>query len=218
MEADVLIKLKIMEWNIHQQGRQYENKKSGGGEIPLWIADIIPDDIDIVVFTEFNCHARNILGFYSSLTAKGFRYSTTNYSCAWSNDILIAMRGKEIAVKSTSYVEAYPNIPNTTFDIDWDIVPENLRVDIHVGKMDIHLWGIRIKDLNSNYKKRKSEMGTVMNWLEATGGINILVGDFNNLRENTPEHEWNLKVLDDLLGDSFERETPSDNHSWGDQL
>ncbi len=213
-----MIKLKIMEWNIHQQGRQYKNRKSGDGGIPLWIADMIPDDVDVVVFTEFNCHAQNILEFYVSLTAKGFRYSTTNHSCAWSNDILIAIRVKEIEVKSTSHAKAYPDIPNTTFDVDWDTVPENLRVDIRVGEMDIHLWGIRIKDLNSNYKKRKLEMDTVMHWLEETGGINILVGDFNNLRENTPEQEWNLKVLDDLIGDSFERETPSDNHSWGVSL
>lgn len=209
-------KIKIMEWNIHQQGRQYNNKKSGDGRIPLWIVEEIPDDVDVVVFTEFNCHAQNILEFYNLLSAKGFSYSTTNCSCAWSNDILVALRGKEFEVKSSSYVKAYPDIPNTTFDIDRSIIPENLRVDIHVGEADIHLWGIRIKDLNSNYKKRKIEMETVLHWIEEIGGINILVGDFNNLRVNTIEQEWNLNVLDRLLKEKqLERKTPSDNHSWG---
>lgn len=210
-----MIKLKIMEWNIHQQGRQYKNRKSGDGEIPLWIVNEIPDDVNIVVFTEFNYHAQNVLGFYNSLTAKGFCYSTTNYSCAWSNDILIAIRGKEIAIKSTSHVKAYSDIPNTTLDVSFDNIPENLRVDINVNGIDIHFWGIRIKGLNGKYEKRKIEMETVMHWLQEADGINILVGDFNNLKENTTRiKEWNLTVLDNLLGYTFERKTPN-NHSWG---
>lgn len=206
-------KLKIMEWNIHQQGRQYKNGKSGDNEIPLWITEKISDDVDIVVFIEFNSHASNVLEFYNSLTSKGFCYSTTNYSCAWSNDILVAIRGKEFEVKSTSYVKAYSDIPDMTFNIDWDIIPENLRVDIRVGEMDIHLWGIRIKALN--YKKRKIEMDMVLRWIEEIGGVNILVGDFNNLRKETTEQEWNINILDKLLKEKqFERKTP-DNHSWG---
>lgn len=205
-----------MEWNIHQQGRQY-NGTSRDGEIPLWIVDEIPDDINIVVFTEFNCHAKNINDFYEALSDKRFSYSTTNYSCAWSNDILIAVRGKEIAVKAVSYIKAYPDIPNTAFKIDWEIIPENLRVDINIGKKDIHFWGIRIKSLGSDYKKRKKEMETVLQWLKGIDGINVLVGDFNNLREDTPEQNWNLSVLDSLIAGNFERKTPL-NHSWGVSL
>lgn len=210
------MRLKIMEWNIHQQGRQY-NGTSKDGEIPLWIVDEIPDDINIVVFTEFNCHAKNINDFYEALSDKRFSYSTTNYSCAWSNDILIAVRGKEIAVKAVSYIKAYPDIPNTAFKIDWEIIPENLRVDINIGKKDIHFWGIRIKSLGSDYKKRKKEMETVLQWLKEIDGINVLVGDFNNLREDTPEQNWNLSVLDSLIAGNFERKTPL-NHSWGVSL
>ena len=214
----IFMRLKIMEWNIHQQGRQYKNRRSQDGKIPLWIVDEIPKDVNVVVFTEFNSHAKNVQQFYNLLVAKNFFYSTTSYSCAWANDILIAVRGKDIEVKSTSYVKSYSDVPNTTFNIDWDSIPENLRLDIQVGNKSIYLWGVRIKDLGSDYVKRKVEMETIMNWLQEIGGISILVGDFNNLRENTPEPNWNLKVLDALLGTAFKRVTPESNHSWGVSL
>lgn len=208
------MRLKIMEWNIHQQGRQYENGKIGDCEIPLWILREIPDKVDIVVFTEFNCHAKNIQEFYNGLIENGFSYSTTKHSCPWSNDILIAACSDKIVVKEVSYVKAYPDTANTSFKIDWDAIPENLRVDINVSKTDIHLWGIRIKDLKCNYRNRKKEMETVMEWLKEVAGINVLVGDFNNLREDTIEKNWNLGVLDNLIGKEYERKTPK-NHSWG---
>lgn len=205
------MELNIMEWNIHQKGRQYSKGRSGDGPIPNWIVEEIPNDMNIVVFTEFNTHSQNISDFYSELEAKGFRYYTTKYECPWSNDILIAIRGDQIEVKSTSVVDAYPNsdIPD-----GFDVIPENLRVDICVNGTDIHLWGIRIKDLRSNYKMRKHEMDMVIECLKATAGNNVIVGDFNNLRENTPEKEWNLNVLDELLDGMFIRKTPS-NYSWG---
>ena len=208
------MELNIMEWNIHQKGRQYSNGRSADNPIPDWIIDEVQNDMNIVVFTEFNSHARNISDIYSKLKAKGFSYYSTKYECPWSNDILIAIRGEQIEVKSTSAVDAYPNSSITD---RFDDIPENMRVDICVNEKDIHIWGIRIKDLKSDYKKRKLEMDKVMEWLKATGGISIIVGDFNNLRENTYEKEWNLKVLDNLLGDSFKRETPS-NCSWGVSL
>lgn len=208
------MELNIMEWNVHQKGRQYSNGRSADGPIPDWIVDEIPNDMNIVVFTEFNSHARNISDFYSKLKAKGFRCYSTEYECSWSNDILIALRGEQIEVRSTLQVDAYPDSSITD---GFDAIPENMRVDIRVNEKDIHIWGIRIKDLKSNYKKRKLEMGNIMEWLKTTGGISIIVGDFNNLRENTTEIEWNLMVLDNLLGDSFKRETPS-NCSWGVSL
>lgn len=208
------MELNIMEWNIHQKGRQYSKGRSADGPIPDWIVDEIPNDMNIVVFTEFNSHARNISDFYKKLEAKGFSYYSKEYDCPLSNDILIAIRGEQIKVKSISVVDAYPN--NSITD-GFETIPENLRVDIRVNEKDIHIWGIRIKDLKGNYKKRKLEMKQVMEWLNAVEGIRIIVGDFNNLRENTPETEWNLMVLDNLLGDSFKRETPQ-NCSWGVSL
>lgn len=209
-------KLKIMEWNIHQQGRQYNNGTSQDGEIPLWIVDEIPSDANIVIFTEFNSHARNISDFYSKLVeTKGFSYYSTKYECPWSNDVLIAIRGEQIEVKSDSVVDAYPN--NSITD-GFETIPENLRVDIRVNEKDIHIWGIRIKDLKGDYKKRSLEMKQVMKWLNAIEGISIIAGDFNNLRENTLEPNWNLKVLDALLGTAFKRVTPESNHSWGVSL
>ena len=209
------MKLKIMEWNIHQQGRQWNGKTqtSNDGDIPLWIIDQISDDISIVVLTEFNSHAKNTEEFYNKLMKKGFFYSSTNYSCGWANDILIAVRGDAI-VENVSFVKAYPDSPNTTFNIDWDAIPENIRVDIRIEDKLVHLWGIRIKDLKSNYEKRNNEMEMLVHWIKEVDGINYLVGDFNNLREDTHITDWNLIVLDNLLGANFERITPK-NHSWG---
>ena len=51
------MELNIMEWNIHQKGRQYSKGRSADGSIPDWIVDEIPNDMNIVVFTEFNTHA-----------------------------------------------------------------------------------------------------------------------------------------------------------------
>lgn len=204
------MRLKILEWNIHQQGRHCKD-----GKIPLWILDEIPNDINIVVFTEFNSHAQNILAFYDNLVKKGFSYSTTNYSYKHANDILIAVRGEGLEIEAISYVSAYRDVSNTNLSIDQDTIPENLRIDINVNGTHIHLWGIRIKDLHSDYQKKADEMETAMRWVNEVDGIRILIGDFNNLRENTPEQRWNLRVLDETIGDSFERKTPSENHSWG---
>lgn len=207
--------LKIMEWNIHQQGRQWKEKISEDRDMPLWIIDQIDDDMDIVVFTEFNSHAQKIDDFYDKLSKKGFFYSTTNYSCGYSNDILIAIRKDErFVVEEVKYVKAYPNSPYITFDCDWSKIPENLRVDIKIDEKHVSIWGIRIKELNADYQKRSVEMETVMRWLKKVDGINILLGDFNNLREGTPEKHWNLTVLDNLLGVNYKRITP-ENHSWG---
>ncbi len=100
------MELNIMEWNIHQKGRQYSNGRSADNPIPDWIIDEVPNDMNIVVFTEFNSHARNISDIYSKLKAKGFSYYSTKFECPWSNDILIAIRGEQIEVKSTSAVDA----------------------------------------------------------------------------------------------------------------
>lgn len=205
---------KIMEWNIHQQGRQWDGKKSADCEMPLWIIDEIPKDINIAVFTEFNSHAKNIKEFYGKMKEKKFHHSSTDYSCGWSNDIFIAVRG-DISIQAVSHIKAYPedNL-NTTFDVKWDTIPENLRVDTKIGEKRVNFWGIRIKDLGGDYEKRSIEMETLMSWLKGIDGLNILVGDFNNLRENTCEKKWNLTVLDELLGADFKRVTP-ENCSWG---
>ena len=210
------MELKVMEWNINSSGRQYFSTiGSKETSIPDWIIDKIPDDINIVVFTEFNSHAQNIEDFYSKLKSKGFtRCCSTEYECLWANDILIAIRGEQIIVTDSKQVDAYPNSSKTD---NFDDIPDNMRVDIRINEKDIHIWGIRIKDLKSNYKKRNNEMCKVMEWLEEAGGTSVILGDFNNLRENTTEKEWNLSVLDDKLGKLFERETPL-NHSWGVSL
>lgn len=114
------------------------------------------------MLTEFNSHAENISDFYNDLLKKGFSYSSTNYSCGWANDILIAVRGNDISVEEVSHINAYSDNPNTTFDMTWENIPENLKVYIKVNEKAFHLWGIRIKDLQCNYEKRKIEMQMVI--------------------------------------------------------
>ncbi len=201
------MEVKIMEWNIHQQGRW-------GKRIPLWILDEIPQDINILTLTEFNGHAENIDEFYKKIKAMGFYYCNTNYSFKSANDILIAVRGKEIRVESVSYFKAYPDAPNSTFCIQWEYIPENLRVDITVRNKPVTILGIRIKDLEIDYSSRKIEMETVMKWVKEIANPIVILGDFNNLHVNTRIQDWNLKVLDYLLGKEFIRKTPA-NHSWG---
>lgn len=201
------MEVKIMEWNIHQQGRM-------GKKIPLWILDEIPQDINILTLTEFNAHAKNIDEFYKKIQDMGFGYCNTYYSYKYANDILIAVRGKEIKVESVSYFKAYPDELNSTFCIQWENIPENLRVDITVNNKPVTILGIRIKDLKGDYSSRKIEMETVMKWVKEITNPIVISGDFNNLRVNTPIQDWNLKVLDELLGKEFIRKTPA-NHSWG---
>lgn len=215
------MEVKIMEWNIHQQGRW-------GKRIPLWILDEIPQDINILTLTEFNGHAENIDEFYKKIKAMGFYYCNTNYSFKSANDILIAVRGKEIRVESVSYFKAYADEPNSTFCIQWKYIPENLRVDITVRNKPVTILGIRIKDLGIrikdleidyssskiDYSSRKIEMKTVMKWVKEITNPIVILGDFNNLHVNTRIQDWNLKVLDYLLGEEFIRKTPA-NHSWG---
>ena len=171
------MEVKIMEWNIHQQGRW-------GKRIPLWILDEIPQDINILTLTEFNGHAENIDEFYKKIKAMGFYYCNTNYSFKSANDILIAVRGKEIRVESVSYFKAYPDEPNSTFCIQWKYIPENLRVDITVRNKPVTILGIRIKDLEIDYSSRKIEMETVMKWVKEITNPIVILGDFNNLHVN----------------------------------
>lgn len=201
------MEVKIMEWNINQRGRT-------GKTIPLWILDKVPDDINIIVLTEFNCRAENIDEFYKKIQDMGFSYCNTYYSYKYANDILIAVRGKEIKVESVSYFKAYPDEPNSTCCIDWDSIPENLRVDVTVNNKPVSILGIRIKVLERDYDSRRIEMETVMRWVKEISNPIVILGDFNNLRVNTPIQDWNLSVLDELLGSDFIRTTPT-NHSWG---
>ncbi|TDM16038.1 endonuclease/exonuclease/phosphatase family protein [Macrococcoides caseolyticum] len=201
------MEVKIMEWNINQRGRT-------GKTIPLWILDKVPDDINIIILTEFNCRAENINEFYTRMECMGFYYVTTNYSFKYANDIFIAIRDKGIRVESISYFKAYPDEPNSTCCIDWDSIPENLRIDVIIDNNLVTILGIRIKELKGDYDSRRIEMETVMKWVKEISNPIVILGDFNNLRDNTPIAEWNLNVLDNLLGSDFIRTTPT-NHSWG---
>lgn len=206
-EGLLQMEIKIMEWNIHQKGRT-------GKEIPLWILSEISEDINILILTEFNNKAGNINEFYQKIESMGFVCCETEYSYKYANDILIAVRGEEIVIKSVSYFKAYPDGMNNDSYIQWEHIPENLKVDIAVNNKPVTILGIRIKELSSDYNLRKIQMETLMKWVEEIANPIIISGDFNNLRVDTTEQEWNLNVLDGLLGEKFIRKTPF-NHSWG---
>lgn len=199
--------LNIIEWNIHQQGRKSDI-------IPMFILDYIQKDTDVVVLLEFNSQSSNFHEFRKELNAKGYRVFVTDYQeCAYANDILIAVKSTgNILVKSINYYMAYNNnSPN----YDESVIPENLFLEVLISNKRYIIAAIRIKELDKNYKKRKQEMKSLVEWTEKIDSPIILVGDFNNLREGTKIKEWNIQVLDSLIVDKFIRKTPSNNYSWG---
>ena len=193
----------IMEWNIHQQGRQSD-------VIPMFILDYITNE-DVVILLEVNANSVNINEFIDSLGGKGFNIYMTNYeSCGYANDILIAVNSN-IQVNNTNYFRAYDEWK----DKNSDIIPENLFLDIQINNKNYVIAGIRIKELRGNYEKRKKQMETLIKWTDNIESPIILIGDFNNLRENTKVTEWNIHVLDRMITGKFVRETPKNAYSWG---
>lgn len=193
--------LSIVEWNINQRGGH-------GNTIPSWLLSELLPAPDILVLTEFNRSASNLQVFLSELIQMGYSYYCSENSAKWGNDVLIAVRG-EITIVGCSFVDAYPN------NISDLSTPENIRVDIQYEGQNISLMGIRIKELKEDYYSRRLQMQTVMKWVNDISNHILVLGDFNNLRENTPKITWNLRVLDRLLGNTLVRVTPKDNHSWG---
>lgn len=196
--------ISILEWNIHQQGRQSDI-------IPMCILDYIIDE-DIIVLLEINSKSLNIDEFCEKLIEKGYNIYITDYKgCSYANDVLIAINSKNyIYVKRMSYYMAYNN-----GKIDDTTIPENLFLDVKINNSSYVIAAIRIKELNGNYEKRKKQMETFIGWTDKIDVPIILVGDFNNLIENTKEKEWNIRVLDNIINGRFIRKTPDNNHSWG---
>lgn len=194
--------LTILEWNIHQQGRISK-------VIPMNILNYLID-IDIIVLLEINTKSINFSEFCNSLYLYGYSvYMTCYEECDYANDILIAVNStRNIFVKKVSYYTAYNNSLKT------DDIPENLLLDIEIDNKSYMIAGVRIKELKSKYSMRKKQMETLIEWTKDIKVPIFLVGDFNNLRENTTEKDWNINVLDSIKG-QFIRKTPTKNHSWG---
>lgn len=201
------MKIKLMEWNINQRGRS-------SNYIPDCIVDQIEEDINIIILTEFNNNAKNVKEFKSKLVSKGFQYVTTNYTIQeYANDILIAIKSTKnanIEIEDFEWKHAYSSDLNFN---ELSEIPENLCVKLSICNRKVNLWGVRIKELKSDYVGRLHQMLNLMSWINPRE-INILAGDFNNLRENTQVSSWSLQILDEILDDKYVRITP-ENHSWG---
>lgn len=200
--------LKILEWNIHQQGRKSKI-------IPMDIIKYIIGE-DIIILLEINTKSTNFNEFREALTQKGYKlYMACYWECDYANDILIAVNSTnniDIRVKRVSYYTAYSSRAENNND---GYFPENIFLDTEINNMHYVIAGVRIKELNSNYQMRKKQMETLIDWTNEIKVPIILLGDFNNLRENTPENRWNIRVLDNKIKGKFIRKTPKSSHSWG---
>lgn len=64
-------------------------------------------------------------------------------------------------------------------------------------------------------KARKQQFDIILNYISSLKLENIImVGDFNNYRDNTPVADWNLNVIDQAIQGKLIRETPKDSGSW----
>lgn len=195
--------LKVLEWNIHQQGGH------GGGKIPEWVASEIKDaDVDIAILTEVCTAGPGRDKFIQSL--KDYRcYTSENVG---GNDVLIAV--KECYVISDAapvWVPCYGD----------DMIPENLQVDINVDGTTVSVFGVRIKTTDDFGMRRSQFAGWLLPQLSKIKNPVIIAGDFNNNRRGAEERfnkdripetqRWSIVQIDRLLETQFPdviRKTP----------
>ena len=90
-------------------------------------------------------------------------------------------------------------------------------IEVEINKCKYLLVAVRIKELSGQLIIRRKEMERLLSWLLEYSDIPFIIcGDFNNLRTDTIEKEWNLEVLDKLLQmNDLLRCTPKKHNSWG---
>lgn len=199
-------KITILEWNIHQQGRK-------STEIPMNILNYITEDVDVAMLLEINGNSSNIDEFRKRLNDKGYGVYITDYkACPYANDILIAVK-ENILIMEIRYYNAYNStkLKNNTRNT----IPENLFISVEFNNKSFILAAIRIKDLDGDYKMRHEQMKNFVEWTDKMKIPIIIMGDFNNLRDNTPIEDWNIKILDQTIEGKFNRKTPNNMYSWG---
>lgn len=176
--------ISILEWNINQRGR-------GEGIIPSWVKDEIGSS-DIVILTEFCTKCRGRDDFIMDLEQLGYHCAVSENSKG--NDILIAVKSK-FCILGYSWEPCYGE----------DTIPENLRVDIDCDGRTLTVVGIRIKSLDGikahdeRYRRRKRELRWVLNWIKDPKGSVLISGDFNNNRRGSPNTDWSLAVMEEML-------------------
>lgn len=198
--------MKLLEWNIHQQGRHSK-------ELPMDILNYINGE-DIIVLLEVNRKSQNYEEFSEKLIKKNYEIYVTDYgNCAFANDTLIAVRTESnIKVKSIDFKKAYAPAYNT----EYDDIPENLFIHAEYNNQAFIIAGIRIKEENGKYEKRRKQMEKLLSWIKEIQLPIIVLGDFNNLRAGTPRTEWNINVLTEMIKSvGLVRKTPKEKCSWG---
>lgn len=192
--------LKIIEWNINQRA---SNKC-----IPPFIFDeLITQDPDIIVLTEFNNKSANSEQFLKKFKKLGYSYVKTNNDFD-QNQIVILIKENITINNSISYKSKKNND-----------IPNLILVDCVFNNTAFSILGVRIrigKGDKGDYECRKEQMNFILTEIKEISNPLIMIGDFNNLRSNTTEKTWNLSVLDDLLDKkNLKRHTPNNKHSWG---
>lgn len=198
--------MKVLEWNIHQQGRISK-------ELPMDILEYINGE-DIIVLLEVNRKSQNYEEFSKNLKNKSYEIYVTDYdSCDCANDILVAVRTESnIKVKNMDFKKAY----DPAYHTEYDDIPENLFIQAEYNNQPFVIAGIRIKEKKGRYEKRRTQMEKLISWIEEIKLPIIVLGDFNNLRAGTPIKEWNLDVLDNMIKSiGLFRKTPKEKCSWG---
>ena len=200
--------IKIVELNVNQRGRlsRYLNEK---------LLDYVDFRTDVLILLEYNSLSVNAKAFEAKLADKGFVvYKSNNGTIRSGNDILIAIRVEsDINVKCVKNYVFYSDNKSTSLDD----IPENLFLEVEINKCKYLLVAVRIKELSGQLIIRRKEMERLLSWLLEYSDIPFIIcGDFNNLRTDTIEKEWNLEVLDKLVQmNDLLRCTPKKHNSWG---
>lgn len=184
-------KWKAMGWNI--------NKRSGFGGlgIPEFVTDeIIDQDPDIVVLTEFNDCVNAEVFLEKTFLDRGYSYETTRNE--GTNEVVISW-------KNSCFTKV--GVDNTAVTTKGNNVPNYLRVDLMDPNREvISVIGARIRIVD--YAKRQEEMRFILTKAKEISNPIIMIGDFNNNRRETTA-PWSLKVIDAMLAESdFVRYTP----------
>lgn len=191
--------LNIIEWNINQRARK-EN-------IPNFIFDeLITRDADIVVLTEFD-DTTNSEQFLNTFKNCGYNYVKTNNDLD-QNQIAILVKNNIKINNSNSYKSKNNNA-----------IPNMILVNCEFNNTVFSMLGVRIRIGTGNkedYESRKKQMSFILTESKKISNPLVMIGDFNNLRINTPIKPWNLSVLDNFLKkQNLKRHTPNNKHSWG---
>ena len=193
-------KIKVVEWNInHRLGYS-------GRSMPNWITEEIKSKhADVIIFTECSRRVSN----WEKLCKETFKTDkyllfSSNNDQVNNNDITIIINKEKLDVVSVNSLIS-----------EGHAAPDHLQLRCKKKSSNkmFSIVGMRIHASNiSDAEKRKQFMKVLYHLSEEE--IAIIAGDFNcNRRSYTDNNSWNLKAIDDIIKNSFDRVTP-EGASW----